>query len=149
MAHSLESRFPFLGHEFARFGVNLPGRFKLRKTLRVHDRRHPFIVDKWVIRALAERHVPKVLADRRKLGFPVSLHNRLRIRREFFRGGFVEDYFGLGSRAFSELENGTSIQWWNRLMLMDVWGRLFVSGQAVDQVSSGLLSHVQISPALG
>ena len=138
MAWSLESRFPFLGHDLARTALNLPGRYKLRRTRTIHDRRHPFIVDKWAVRALAERYVPSDLARREKQGFPVSIAQRLRIDPRFYQGGFVQDLYGLDQVALERLHASASRTWATRLLLLEVWGRLFVLGRSVSQVQEEL-----------
>lgn len=101
LAWGLEARFPFLGHSFAELAVNLKKRYKLRASFRFHDWRHPFIVDKWAIRKLAERYIPKELYLRKKIGFPVSTYLRMNIDMELFRDGFVSDWFGLNMGAHS------------------------------------------------
>ena len=60
MIASIESRFPFLDEELVKFGVNLPGKFKQRKTWRLHNYKHPFIVDKAPVRTEAERCCPTI-----------------------------------------------------------------------------------------
>ena len=138
MAWSLESRFPFLGHELARVAANLPGRHKLRRSWRVHDRRHPFQIDKWAVRAFADRTLPSTLAQREKQGFPVRVWDRIAISSEAFQDGFVVDAFGLDSAARASLVDDASPQWLLRVLLVDTWGRLFVQGESVDAVSAHL-----------
>jgi asparagine synthase (glutamine-hydrolysing) len=144
MAWSLESRFPFLGHDLTRLAVNLPSRLKLRGTTRLHDRRHPFVVDKWVIREVAAQLVPGGLPARAKQGFPVSTTQRLRISVEAFEGGFVADAFSLDRRALDEMIDGSPRSWQTRLLLMDVWGRQFVMGQSTDDVQKTVDRHVLV-----
>ena len=145
MAWSLESRFPFLGHELATLAANLPGRHKLRRAWRVHDRRHPFQIDKWAIRALADGVLPAALARREKQGFPVRVWDRVRISAEALRNGFVVDSFGLNGSARATLVDGASPQWLLRVVLVDVWGRLFIQGDTVDTVREHLRRTVALS----
>ncbi len=133
MASSIESRFPFLGHELAGLALNLPAAFKLRGTARLHDRRHPFVVDKWVVREVARRLVPATLADRAKRGFPVSLDRRLRVDTTAFEGGVVVDAFSLDRRSLEALADAGPSTWATRLLLIDLWARLFVMGWSVDE----------------
>lgn len=63
MAHSLESRLPFLDHELVDYCVALPGSYKFRDG-----------IGKRVLRAAMRGVVPDaILDDRRKLGFPTPI----------------------------------------------------------------------------
>ncbi|HVM05302.1 MAG TPA: asparagine synthase (glutamine-hydrolyzing) [Acidimicrobiales bacterium] len=145
MAWSLESRFPFLGHELARVAVNVPGRYKLRTTRSVHDRRHPFVVDKWPVREVARRLLPADLAMREKQGFPVTIYDRIRIDPECLAGGFVADFFGLGGDALETLAAEATPLWMTRLMLLETWGRLFAAHDDVARTEEWLAKHVRVS----
>lgn len=145
MAWGLESRFPFLGHELARVAVNLPGRYKLRTVGSLHDRRHPFVVDKWPVRAVAERLLPGDLAMREKRGFPVTVQDRIRIDPACLEGGFVADFFGLGTEALESLATAAPRVWMTRLMLLEAWGRLFALGEGVASTEVWLAKHVRLA----
>lgn len=61
MAHSLEVRLPFLDRRVVEFALRLPSRMKVRRGK-----------EKRVLAALARRHLPREIAERRKkgLGYP-------------------------------------------------------------------------------
>lgn len=50
MMHSIESRFPFLDEDLLRFAANLPVRMKIGVTGSLHNVKHPFRMDKKVVR---------------------------------------------------------------------------------------------------
>lgn len=62
MANSLETRVPFLDHRVVEFALSLPMEYKLRNG-----------IDKWVLREVLYKHVPKSLIERPKMGFAVPL----------------------------------------------------------------------------
>jgi asparagine synthase (glutamine-hydrolysing) len=140
MAWSLESRFPFLANDVARFAVNLPGRYKLRPTTRVHDAKHPFVVDKWCVRAVGSQLLPAEFAQRQKNGFPVSVYQRLTIDPEFFADGFVAQHFRLPEAVLARLGQAPR-EWQMRLLLVDVWGRMFFAGETTGDVTLRLQKH--------
>lgn len=145
MAWGIESRFPFLGHEFTELAVNLPARYKLRWSRHLADRRHPFITDKWVVREMARRRVPEHLAARAKRGFPVSIYDRIRVSEQFFDEGFLAEQFALDRRAISELLERGSRLWITRLMLLEVWGQLFFRDRTVTDVQDQLKAHIALA----
>jgi len=67
MANSLETRVPLLDHRVVEFALSLPMEYKLRNG-----------VDKWVLREVLYKHVPKSLIERPKMGFGVPLASWLR-----------------------------------------------------------------------
>ena len=67
MAVSLETRAPFLDRAVMEFAWSLPMSMKLR------DGR-----GKWILRQLLDRHVPRALVERPKMGFGIPLDDWLR-----------------------------------------------------------------------
>jgi asparagine synthase (glutamine-hydrolysing) len=62
MAVSLESRVPFLDKEMVELAFQVPDRLKIRDG-----------VSKWILKRIAERHIPREAAYRPKEGFSVPL----------------------------------------------------------------------------
>lgn len=146
MAWGLESRFPFLGHAMARTALNLPGRFKIRKSLRFRDWRHPLIIDKWAVRMVASRYLPPDLAQRRKLGLQSSAHDRFNVEKDFFERGFLMEYYGLNRRSFDHLYGVSDRAWFSKIFLLEIWGRLFALGQSVAEVKEWVRRHAKVDP---
>ena len=67
MANSLETRVPMLDHNIVSFAHSIPIEYKLRDG-----------VDKWVLREVLYKYVPKQLIERPKMGFGVPLAEWLR-----------------------------------------------------------------------
>jgi len=134
MAWGIESRFPFLGHSVARLGLSMPAKYKIRSTLHFFDKRHPFIMDKWCVRKVADQYLPRQLTHRGKYAFRGVVYSRLKLNRTFFKGGFVSDFYGLGEAQLDLMLEKASPAWKSRLFLLDIWGRLFCCGQSVETV---------------
>ncbi|MPZ26533.1 MAG: asparagine synthase (glutamine-hydrolyzing) [Micromonosporaceae bacterium] len=145
MAWGVEARFPFLAPEFARLAINLPDRYKLRRVLRPHDRRHPFVVDKWAVRAVAAQRLPAHLSGRPKRGFPVSIMQRLTVSPKFFADGFLADLYSLDEPAITMALGPKPTEWQTRLLLLEVWGQLFFRGGSPESVRESLHTHTQLA----
>ena len=135
MAASVESRVPYLDHEFVEHVTAIPGRFKLRGWQ-----------TKAVLRAALRDLVPREILTRRKMGFPVPVGRWLRgpfwpVVREFVLGpralhrGLFEPAF---LRRLAEehrtgtAEHGTRL--W-LLMNLEIWQRIFVDGEDLSAVA--------------
>ena len=62
MEASIESRFPFLDLDVVATAVNTPYRYKMRYSPFVLEKAHPFMRDKWVVREVANRYLPRELS---------------------------------------------------------------------------------------
>ena len=146
MAAGIEARFPFLDTQVARFGVNLPARYKLRASPFVFEKAHPFIRDKWVVREVANRYIPNTLSQRIKIGFWTTVFQRLEIRPEYFRNAHLGDLFSLTRTQMTNTieEAGPDLRL--RLLLTEVWLRCRLDHQDEDREINRLRDHVSIRP---
>ena len=134
MAASIESRVPFLDHEFVEYAAAIPGRHKLRGWQ-----------TKAVLRAAVANVLPPEILTRRKMGFPVPLGHWLRGRY----AGLLDDLV-LGGRALERglfdvaalrhlVDEHRSGAWdhgdrlW-MLMNLEIWQRVFLEGEAPEEV---------------
>lgn len=146
MAASIEARFPFLDHGFIRFCVNLPRAMKIHPSLNAYrEVRHPFFSTKWILREVANRYLPVELSQRRKRGFPTSAFDRVRFGSNYFKGGWVQQYLQISDNQLRSLTSTLSGNETLRLVMLDIWGRIFVDGQHVDEIRSPLLSQASFT----
>ena len=97
MAHSIETRVPFLDHEVVEFTAPLPGNWKIRDG-----------VCKWLLKEVARRHLPAEIVDRPKEGFvmPVNDWQRIELRNlieKTLRPGRLEAHGFFRPEAVSDL----------------------------------------------
>jgi asparagine synthase (glutamine-hydrolysing) len=144
MSASLESRFPFLDEELVKFAINLPVKFKGRYGPRVIDRKHPFLTDKWVVRELGARKLPRGIFQRSKLGFPVDHYQTMRVSPEFFRGSYLQELLQLADGKLATLAGYESSYFTARLAAINIFGEMFGRGRTVDEVTDHVQRHVTL-----
>ena len=128
MATSIESRVPFLDHEFVEFSTRVPERLKLR-----HGE------GKYIVKKAVEDLLPADIVYRKKMGFPTPLRQWLldpRADRIFemlaVPDGLLAEYIDGGQlRALVERQKARSLDatdriW--RLLNLQIWGDLFLTG---------------------
>jgi asparagine synthase (glutamine-hydrolysing) len=145
MAASVESRFPFLDEDVVRFALNLPLSARLRWGHERHDRKHPFLRDKAVLRDVAHRHLPAGIADRPKDGFPTVGHEQLRIGPELFRAGWLADTLGWTDQGIRRLCTDEPPVVAGRLASLEVFGRLYALDQPAELVTEAIRRDVRIA----
>ncbi len=135
MGASVESRVPFLDHRLVHKAINLPLQYKVGKR-----------ADKWVVKQVAIKYMPRNLVYRKKAGFPLPVDEYVApiAKKEFFTGGFCENYLELGRRGIERTMSA-----WNRqahglfgLDALEMWGRIYFMGQSVDEVT-GLIASCE------
>ena len=146
MMHAVESRFPFLDEEVVRFALNLPERWKRRWSWRLHDKRHPFRVDKYIVRRAAAGTVKRSLAWQAKWDFKMYGHRHLRVDPHYFDGGYAAEMLGLSQASLRELCEGGEFETAARLVSLDVFGRCFAMREAIDAITERLLCNVRVVP---
>ncbi len=131
MAHSLESRVPFLDKEVFRVSATIPTRLKADGGQ-----------TKLTLREAAERAIPRDWAQKEKLGFPVPVVNWLRQERyyqqvrEWFTGSIAEQFFDTSElvRLLDEHKAGAdrSRKIWIVYMFL-VWYRIYFVDRTVPE----------------
>jgi asparagine synthase (glutamine-hydrolysing) len=139
MATSIESRVPFLDHQFVEFSTRVPARLKLHGG-----------EGKYIVKRAVEDLLPREIVYRRKMGFPTPIRQWLLDSRADTlysvlraRDGLLAAY--LDSTALDRLlerhtrgvEDATDRIW--RLLNLQVWGDLFLTGKH-EQRWEGLMA---------
>lgn len=96
MAVSLEARVPILDHRVVEFSWRIPANMKIRDGK-----------GKYILRRVLDRHVPRELVDRPKVGFSVPLD-------DWLRGPLREWANDLFTRVEEPLDRKTILQTWSR-----------------------------------
>lgn len=144
MAAGVEARFPYLDEDVVRFGVNLPMTAKVATSTRLGNPKHPFLLDKAIIRRVAARRLPADIAGRRKAGFPMYGHQHVRLEPAFWTGGYVADLLGLPERAIARLGTDVDPYLAAKVASVEVFGRLFARDEGITQVTRHLRRHARV-----
>lgn len=146
MAASIESRFPFLDSALVRLAVNMPDNYKIRLSFTALDRKGLFFADKWVLRKVAERYLPRELSQRPKAPFPTNAYQRIRISPSFFEKSFIVDLFGLSSRKARYLIENAQQDLKLKLMHLEVWAHMCLNTLSAESMRKKLRDYVIVKP---
>jgi hypothetical protein len=132
MAASVECRVPFLDHRLVRTVVNLPLSYRLRGS-----------VDKWIVKEIASRYLPREIVHRKKVGFALPLQDYLAplAHEEFFRNGFCLEYLQMQPKGLTEViaKWRNDVEGFFTLLTLEIWGRLFFFHQPLDEVTEHVM----------
>jgi asparagine synthase (glutamine-hydrolysing) len=143
MAHSLETRTPFLGREIIEYAATLPTSLRLRGW-----------TTKYLLKRVAERYVPTELLHRRKRGFVMPASDWLRgdlapLARATLGSARFLDRGWLSPDAVRALlaEHTSGARDWGQqlwtLMILEIWARLALDGSLApsDQLDVHVLAE--------
>ena len=86
MASAVELRVPFLDHRLIEFAATIPLKYKIKmikKNLVLTSDKSSEIYDiqKYILRKSFENEIPKKVLERKKIGFPVPLHEWMKEKK--------------------------------------------------------------------
>ena len=96
------------------------------------------------MRKVADRYLPDSLSQRKKRGFEVNAFRRMQIDKRFFDGGFVRDQFRLSGDEANHLLETAGQPLIVKLMMLEVWGQLFIEDVPLPAVQDNLLSCAHV-----
>jgi asparagine synthase (glutamine-hydrolysing) len=144
MMSSIEARFPFLDEDIVRFAVNLPTRYKIGRTNKFYNYKHPFLIDKWIVRKSAERYLPHQIVRKKKNGFPMFGHKYLKIKDGFFRNGWVAESLGLSNDVLSFLQESQDPYFVAKLASVEVFGRIYGMSLSTESVKQHIFDFAEV-----
>ena len=146
MEASVEARFPFLDHAVARTAINMPSRYKLRVSARVLEKAHPFVRDKWIVREVANRWIPRQLSQRIKIGFWTTVFQRMKVPACYFDDSYVRDLFELSAIEMRDVLDHADQDLTMRLLHLDVWAHVCLHGRDLATSREKIVKHVTVRP---
>ncbi|MGH9932494.1 MAG: hypothetical protein ACREA9_25100, partial [Pyrinomonadaceae bacterium] len=122
-----------------------PSRFKQAKTWKLHNYKHPFIVDKAPVRNAAKGMLPDSLVHKKKWGFGVKAHQALTVKPGFFTDGYVSEICGLNKKGEQYMLEEMIPYHVGKLVSVEVFGKLFGHGQSIETINEHLLNYVSMN----
>ena len=139
MATSIESRVPFLDHQFLALAMTLPDTMKIRGA-----------EQKYVLKKAVEDLLPHDIIYRKKMGFPTPLRQWFREpASDFLLNSLIHPNSFLSSRLDMKmvrelldrhrggLEDATDRLW--RLVNLELWGKVYLEGRREIPPQEGVL----------
>ena len=131
MSASVECRAPFLDQRLVHTMVNLPLSFRLRGR-----------TDKWALKTIAAKYLPREIVHRKKLGFPLPVADFLAplAQPALFENGFCTQVLGMSPAGLAQAVGAWrgNVNGFFNLLALEIWGRMFFFHQSVDEVSDRL-----------
>jgi asparagine synthase (glutamine-hydrolysing) len=128
VASRVECRTPFVHPNLVQLAFNLPLRYRFR-----------WLTDKWLLKHIAARYLPRQLVYSRKRpwDFPWRVYLAPFAHVAAFRDGFCTEALHVCPVALEALvstwESNVQVFW--NLLNLEIWGRLFLRHESVDQVT--------------
>lgn len=144
MMASIEARFPFLNEELVKFAINLPTKYKIGSSFSWHNYKHPFLIDKWIVRKTAEKYLPTDLTYKKKNGFPMVGHKFVRIKKDFFKDGWVAENLRLDNKRQEFIIKSQNPYFIAKLASVEIFGRIYVLNENLEKVKNHVLQHAEI-----
>ena len=141
MMHSIESRFPFLEEDLVAFAMNLPIKFKISPTARFYNFKHPFLMDKAIVRKSALQRLPKQLVYKKKNGFPLKGLRDVYINPVYFYHSNFANLFNLQPNQIEFMVKNSSTYHIALLGAFEVWADLFLAKRPIDEVKSNVQQY--------
>jgi len=145
MMSSIEARFPFLDEDIVRFAINLPSKYKIGRTGRFYNYKHPFLIDKWIVRKTAEKYLPDQIVRKKKQGFPMYGHKFLTIKDGFFKDGWVAESLGLSNRVQAFMHHSQDPYFVAKMASVEVFGRIYGLGHAAETVTQHIYDNAEVT----
>jgi asparagine synthase (glutamine-hydrolysing) len=133
MAASVELRVPFLENRLIDFAIHLPRRYKYRDK-----------TGKWLLKKVAEKHIPRQNIHARKMGFDISSEFTAGTQ-SLLRGGFLRDALKWPASSVDDLVDLARRDEPSRMRLvgMELFLRLHVGGKTVSHLTEALHAAVK------
>lgn len=144
MIHSIEARFPFLAEDIVHFSMNLPLKYKIGRTRHFYNFKHPFLMDKAIVRKTAEKYLPQELYQKKKNGFPTYGLRNMKIKPEFFYHGTAASLLGLGHSQLDYMCRSFKPYHIALLAAFEVWAKLYIEKQSQDDTHEHIQRYVGI-----
>ena len=147
MIHSIESRFPFLDENMLKFSLNLPTRFKIGRINKFYNYKHPFMIDKRIVRQASERFLPQKLVYKKKFGFATHDLREVKVKHDFFKNGIIAEYLGLSNQGLNHLTNSISDYHLALLASTELWAKIFIQKLEISEVREKVLHNFSFKNA--
>jgi len=143
MMHGIESRIPFLENELVRFSANLPLKHKCPSSLFALLTNASATKNKQVVRNAASGLIPSSIVTRKKVGFPITPADYVRIEDRFFLDGFLQHHFRVSNQELVGMLASLSAKQRWRFFSTEIFGRLFFLGDDKAALSHNVSQYIR------
>jgi asparagine synthase (glutamine-hydrolysing) len=141
MISSVEVRFPFLHEDVIKYIMNLPLEYKTKRTIDFHNKKHPFLTDKWIVREIAKKYLPKTLVSKNKNGLPIDGLTNLKIQKDFFTNGYIAEHLQLTKQALHYMIENENPYFIGKLASVEVFAMLYEYHYNTEEIQEKINSN--------
>ncbi len=112
--------------------------------MKIYDPKHPFLVDKAIVRQTALEYLPEKIAFKRKSGFAMYGHKNIRVKPGYFSGGYAADLLQMTPEAEGYMLRTQDPYFIAKLVSVDIFGRMFSFGESPEQVKDRIAKFLTL-----
>ena len=106
--------------------------------------KHPFMMDKAIVRIIAKKLLPEKLVYKPKWGFGIYGHKNMKIQSEYFKRGFIADLLNMDDPIVEYIVETQDRYLVGKLVSLEVFGRIFERGETQESVTDRNLKYIQM-----
>ncbi|MBI3235900.1 MAG: hypothetical protein HYZ42_18005 [Bacteroidetes bacterium] len=135
MMNSIEARFPFLNEKLVKFAINIPYNYKYQIIPKFYNKKHPFLLDKSLVRNCVKNKLPDDLIYKNKWGFGQNIPSLVQYKKGTFSTGYLREILGTDSKTEDYIINKSSPYLLSKLFSIEVFGRLYGLRNSIEETN--------------
>lgn len=135
MMNSIEARFPFLNEKLVKFAINTPYNYKYQIIPKFYNKKHPFLLDKSLVRNSVKGKLPDELIYKNKWGFGQNIPALVKYKKGAFSTGYLQEVLQTDRKTEDYMFNNCSPYLLSKLFSIEIFGRLYGLRNSIEETN--------------